>query len=88
MTRFSVRGGDWGRGTAHLLTRDVVRPDWRAKAVGVYRLWRDAGYAVGALIVGLLANALGMPAAIAAFGGLTFLSGVIVAGVMYETLTR
>ena len=38
--------------------------------------------------MGLLANALGMPAAIAAFGGLTFLSGVIVAGVMYETLTR
>jgi MFS family permease len=67
---------------------DVAHPDWRATAVGVYRLWRDGGYAVGALTAGLLADALGMPAAIAAIGGLTFLSGVVVAGVMYETLTR
>jgi MFS family permease len=67
---------------------DVAHPDWRATAVGVYRLWRDGGYAVGALTAGLLADALGMPAAIAAIGGLTFLSGVMVAGVMYETLTR
>lgn len=67
---------------------DVAHPDWRATAVGVYRLWRDGGYAVGALTAGLLADALGMPAAIAAIGGLTFLSGVMVAGVMYETLKR
>jgi MFS family permease len=67
---------------------DVAHPDWRATAVGVYRLWRDGGYAVGALTAGLLADALGMPAAMAAIGGLTFLSGVVVAGVMYETLKR
>jgi MFS family permease len=65
---------------------DVAHPDWRASAVGVYRLWRDGGYAVGALMAGLLADALGIPVAIAAIGGLTFLSGVIVAGIMYETL--
>jgi len=65
---------------------DVAHPEWRASAVGVYRLWRDGGYAVGALTAGLLADALGMPVAIAAIGGLTFLSGVVVAGVMYETL--
>jgi MFS family permease len=67
---------------------DVAHPEWRASAVGVYRLWRDGGYAVGALMAGLLADALGMPVAIAAIGGLTFLSGVVVAGVMYETLPR
>ena len=65
---------------------DVAHPNWRASAVGVYRLWRDGGYAVGALLAGVLADALGIPFAIATIGGLTFLSGLIVAGVMYETL--
>ncbi|MBI5031890.1 MAG: MFS transporter [Chloroflexi bacterium] len=65
---------------------DVAHPDWRATAVGVYRLWRDGGYAVGALLSGLLADWLDIPIAIGAIGALTFLSGVIVAGVMYETL--
>ena len=65
---------------------DVAHPNWRASAVGVYRLWRDGGYAVGALLAGVLADALGMAFAIAVIGGLTFLSGLIVAGVMYETL--
>jgi MFS family permease len=65
---------------------DVAHPQWRASAVGVYRLWRDGGYAVGALLSGLLADALGIPTAIAAIGVVTFFSGVVVAGVMYETL--
>jgi hypothetical protein len=39
-------------------------------------------------MAGLLADTLGIPVAIAAIGGLTFLSGVVVAGVMYETLPR
>jgi MFS family permease len=65
---------------------DVARPEWRASAVGVYRLWRDGGYAVGALMAGVLADTLGIPMAIVAIGGATFFSGVIVAGVMYETL--
>lgn len=65
---------------------DVAHPDWRASAVGVYRLWRDLGFAAGGLTAGLLADTVGMPAAIAAIGGLTFVSGVIVAGLMYETL--
>ncbi len=65
---------------------DVAHPDWRATAVGVYRLWRDGGYAVGALASGLLADAWGIPTAIAAIAILTFLSGIMVATVMYETL--
>lgn len=65
---------------------DVAHPEWRASAVGVYRLWRDGGYAVGALTAGLLADAFGIPVAIFAVGALTLLSGVVVATVMYETL--
>lgn len=65
---------------------DVAEPQWRASAVGVYRLWRDGGYAVGALTTGMLADSLGVKIAIAFVGGLTFLSGAVVAVVMYETL--
>jgi MFS family permease len=65
---------------------DVAHPHWRATSVGVYRLWRDGGYAIGALVSGLLADVLEIPGAIMAIGGLTLLSGMIVAGVMYETL--
>ena len=65
---------------------DVAHPDWRASAVGVYRLWRDSGYAIGALAAGLLADGFTMPFAITAIAALTFVSGVVVAGVMYETL--
>ena len=65
---------------------DVAHPSWRASAVGVYRLWRDSGYAVGALLAGVLADALGLSWAIGAVGALTFVSGIVVALVMYETL--
>ncbi|RMD79991.1 MAG: MFS transporter [Chloroflexi bacterium] len=65
---------------------DVAHPTWRASAVGVYRLWRDGGYAIGALLAGSLADALGIRWAIGATGGLTLLSGIIVATVMCETL--
>jgi MFS family permease len=64
---------------------DVAHPSWRASAVGVYRLWRDLGYAVGALLAGVLADTLGMNAAIAVIGGLTVVSGVLVAVRMPET---
>jgi MFS family permease len=65
---------------------DVAHPKWRASSIGVYRLWRDGGYAIGALISGVLADSLGIPFAMAAIAALTFLSGIIVALVMYETL--
>jgi MFS family permease len=65
---------------------DVAHPDWRASALGVYRLWRDAGYAVGAIAAGLLADAFTVPFAISAIAVLTFASGTVVAGVMRETL--
>ncbi len=65
---------------------DVAAPSWRASAVGVYRLWRDGGYAIGALAAGLLADIFNMTTAIAVVAVLTFCSGVMVAGMMYETL--
>jgi MFS family permease len=65
---------------------DVTHPAWRASSVGVYRFWRDLGYAFGALISGLLADAMGLATAIAAVAALTFLSGVVVAVRMRETL--
>jgi MFS family permease len=65
---------------------DVAHPEWRASAVGVYRLWRDGGYAIGALLAGIIADLLGLRWAIGAVGLLTLASGVVVATVMTETL--
>jgi MFS family permease len=65
---------------------DVAHPEWRASSVGVYRLWRDGGYAIGALLAGIVADLLGLSWAIAAVGVLTLLSSAIVATVMTETL--
>jgi MFS family permease len=56
---------------------DVAHPAWRASAVGVYRLWRDLGYAVGAIIAGITADAFGLDAAVALVAALTFASGVV-----------
>ena len=64
---------------------DVAHPDWRATAVGVYRLWRDAGYVAGALVAGVAADAFGLPVAMQIVAALTFLSGVVVAARMSET---
>jgi MFS family permease len=63
---------------------DVAHPTWRGSAVGVYRLWRDLGYAVGALLAGLVADALGLDPAAAVVAVLTFLSGVVVVFRMTE----
>lgn len=57
---------------------DVAHPTWRARSVGIYRLWRDGGFAVGALLSGLLADSYGIPSAIAAIAVLTAASGVVV----------
>jgi MFS family permease len=64
---------------------DVAHPSWRASAVGVYRLWRDGGFAVGALLAGLVADTAGLEAAVWVVAVLTAVSGVVVAVRMYET---
>ncbi|MBP1233222.1 MFS family permease [Arthrobacter sp. PvP102] len=58
---------------------DVAHPEWRATSVGIYRLWRDGGFAVGALLSGIIADAYGIPAAVAVVAVLTGVSGVVVA---------
>ena len=65
---------------------DVAHPSWRASAVGVYRLWRDLGYAVGALLAGVTADAFGLDVAMWVIAALTFGSGVVSATRMAETL--
>jgi MFS family permease len=65
---------------------DVAHPEWRATTMGVYRFWRDLGYAIGALISGIVADLLGMRAAIQVVAVLTLLSGLHVAIRMRETL--
>lgn len=67
---------------------DVVDPRVRSSSVGVYRLWRDSGYAFGALISGVVADRLGEGSAILVVSALTFFSGIIVAIRMRETLVR
>jgi len=67
---------------------DVAHPSWRGSSVGVYRLWRDLGYAFGALLAGLAADALGLSGAMWIIGALTALSGVVVAIRMSETSRR
>jgi MFS family permease len=65
---------------------DVAHPSWRGSAVGVYRLWRDLGYAFGAIIAGLVADTFGLTAAVYVVAVITFLSGSVVAARMSETL--
>jgi MFS family permease len=67
---------------------DVAHPTWRARSVGIYRLWRDSGFAVGALLAGILADLVSIPAAIYAIAALTAASGILAAVRMYETHPR
>ncbi|MEX1168593.1 MAG: MFS transporter [Chloroflexota bacterium] len=64
---------------------DVAPPRQRGSVVGVYRFWRDLGFAAGAILVGLVAGAYGAPTAILVVAALTALSGLVVAVRMRET---
>ena len=61
---------------------DHTSPAWRASSLGVYRFWRDLGYAIGALVSGIVADALGFEAAIHLVAALTLASGLVVAAMM------
>jgi MFS family permease len=88
---FAIAGVLLGVGTAMVYPAllaavgDVAEPSWRASAVGVYRCWRDLGYAVGAVLAGFTADAFGVNAAIWLVAALTFGSGLAVAARMDET---
>jgi MFS family permease len=91
---WAVSGAVLGAGTAMVyptllaVVGDVAHPGWRARSVGVYRLWRDGGFAVGALLAGVVADMFGLRAAVWVVAALTALSGVVVAVRMYETNPR
>jgi MFS family permease len=67
---------------------DVAHPSWRASAVGVYRLWRDGGYALGAVLSGVIADSLGIHWAIGVVGVITVASGLLASITMKETLPQ
>lgn len=67
---------------------DVAHPSWRASAVGIYRLWRDSGYAIGAIIAGLVADFFGIHSAIWLIAIITFISGLIVMIRQNETMRK
>jgi MFS family permease len=91
---FATGGVLLGMGTAMVYPTllaaigDVAAPAWRASSVGVYRMWRDLGYAVGAVLAGLTADAIGLTGAMWVVAAITCLSGVIVGVRMDETLQR
>ncbi|MGI9126412.1 MAG: MFS transporter [Mycobacterium sp.] len=67
---------------------DVAHPLWRARSVGVYRRWRDSGYAVGAVVGGVAADLWGLRAAVWSAAAITAVSALVVAVRMYETHLR
>jgi MFS family permease len=92
MLGFAIGSALLGAGTAMVYPvliaaiGDVAHPAWRASSVGIYRLWRDLGYAAGAVIAGVTADALGIETAIWLVAAITFASGLVVAVRMRETL--
>jgi MFS family permease len=64
---------------------DVAHPSWRSSAVGIYRLWRDSGYAAGAVCAGVIADLVSVEAAIWSVAALTVFSGIVVQFRMRET---
>lgn len=91
---FALAGVLLGVGTAMVYPTllaaigDVAHPSWRASSVGIYRFWRDSGYAIGAIVSGVVADFFGTTAAIGLVALITFLSGVVVQTRMAETLKR
>ena len=87
-----IAAGLLGFGTAMVyptllaVVADNSQASWRASAVGVYRLWRDSGYAAGALMVGVMADAFSIPAAIWLVVIITALSGLLVALLLRERM--
>jgi MFS family permease len=93
-TRWLAAAALLGAGTAMVyptllaVIGDVAHPLWRARAVGVYRLWRDSGYVAGAIVGGIAADLWGLRAAVWAAAAITVASGLLVAARMYETHPR
>lgn len=57
---------------------EYTHPGQRPESIGVFRLWRDLGYAFGAILTGLVADRFGLSAPIVIVGSLTIISSLIV----------
>jgi predicted MFS family arabinose efflux permease len=75
-------------GPSRLVITDHAHPTWRATSLGVYRFWRDLGYAVGALLSGVVADLVGLAAAIHLVAALTLISGLVVVRAMGKPSPR
>ncbi len=64
---------------------DTAHPAWRGGALGVYRLWRDGGYALGPLVLGVVAALAGIDAALWAAAAIMTASGLILLLLLRET---
>jgi MFS family permease len=85
MTHYVVLSAVLGWGTAMVYptflatVAENTHPQDRAKSIGIFRLWRDLGYAIGAILTGLIADSFGIDISILAIGVLTILSAVVIA---------
>ena len=84
MTHYIILAVILGWGTAMVYptflatVAENTNPHDRAKSLGIFRLWRDSGYAIGAILTGIIADALGINASIIVIGLLTVASAVII----------
>lgn len=84
MTHFVVLSAVLGWGTAMVYptflatVAENTNPQDRAKSIGIFRLWRDMGYAIGAILTGIIADLISINASIIFIGILTFISSVII----------
>lgn len=95
MVEWSLSAGVTGVGMALLYPTliaaigDISHPNWRGSSLGVYRFWRDIGYGIGALLLGVIADTFGtLEAGFWFTAGAMTLSGLWVAFAMDETLAR
>ena len=91
MAQWMAAGAAIGLGMALLypsllfVVGDVAHPRWRGTSLGVFRMWRDSGYAFGAIFIGLVSDVLRLNYGFYFTAAIMFLSGGVVALVMYET---
>jgi MFS family permease len=86
----AVMGAGMALAYPNLITAvgDTAHPSWRGGALGVYRLWRDGGYAIGPLVLGAIAAAAGIAAALWAAAAIMAASGLILLLLLQETDPR
>lgn len=83
-THYIILASILGWGTAMVYPTFLVtvaentNPHDRPKSLGVFRLWRDMGYAIGAILTGIIADAFGINASVIVIGVLTVVSSLIV----------